>query len=447
MKSVLILIILMISSSLFAQGEEIEFQPPKRVGLAIAETMGINILLWGFNRYIREDNYSFMISMSTVEDNLRHGMEWDPNKFKGNFFDHPFHGSTYFNAARTNGMDFWESTPFVFGGSLMWEIVMESEYPAYNDLLATTFGGIALGEVLFRFSEQVLDDRARGSSRFWRESAGFVLNPIGGFNRLIRGDMSSHSSTVDHIRSPIWGNVALGARTRVQGSGSELGDLAPALGLTLHYGNPFQRNSHSKPFDYFTFRFMTSRGDSTRNTTIVARASLLDKTLGSGGDQHHLLGFFQHYDYVNNEHFKIGAMSFGTGLMSRFELGSEFDLITAPYVGYIVIGAGSNEYVESYQGRDYNYGHGLKGKADLLLTNPTYGELLIDYSYFSIYCREGVSGVDRLHLLDASYIVPVWGDLGIGAEYIYYHRDARYDEFPDVVQTLKGFLALASYSF
>jgi hypothetical protein len=448
MKTAAILIILvLLAGPLTAQEVESEYKIPKRVDLAIAETMGINFLVWAGNRYVREDNYSFFISWRSIEANLRHGMEWDPNKFKGNFFDHPYHGNTYFNAARTNGLSFWESTPFAFGGSLMWEIAMESEYPAYNDLLTTTLGGIALGETFFRFSEQVLDDRASGGERFWREFAGFLLNPVGGFNRLIRGDMGRRSSSVDHIRMPIQGALALGTRARVSGGDSGVEDFAPAFELTMHYGEPFKMKDSRLPFDYFTFRYWSSSADTTRNVSILARATLVGKNFAGDGGQRHLLSLFQHYDYVNNELFKVGAISVGSGLMSRFELGGDFQLTTGPFLGYIIIGAGSNEYVESYQGRDYNYGRGVKGKFDVMLAHPSYGNLYVDYNYFSIYSREGAPGIDRLHIFDATYIVPVFHSFGLGAEYQYYHRDAHYDEFPDVEKTIKGPRLLATYSF
>ncbi|MBN1559378.1 DUF3943 domain-containing protein, partial [candidate division KSB1 bacterium] len=116
-------------------GEEI-MPPPKRADIAAAEILFINAGVWAF-AYYGLDGYWSQISWQSVGMNLRHGFEWDPNKFKTNFFDHPFHGNLYFNTARTNGLSFWEAAPFSFGGSMMWELFMESEFPSYNDLLMT----------------------------------------------------------------------------------------------------------------------------------------------------------------------------------------------------------------------------------------------------------------------------------------------------------------------
>jgi hypothetical protein len=428
----------------------VSFSPlvtPRRPLIAVGEMMAANAVVWSFNRYIREDNYSFYISWRTVEANLRHGMEWDPNKFGVNFFAHPFHGSIYFNAARSNGFNFWESAPFSFAGSVMWEFFMESEYASYNDLVMTTFGGIALGETFHRLSEQILDDRTHGFNRVWRELTALVINPMGGFNRLASGQMFRTTSSVNHLRMPITGYFAFGSAGRTEGVSNQAARLNPAFELTLHYGHAFEKERHRKPFDYFTFRMWTSHGEVERNLTILARANLVGKNLRSGANQRHLIGISQQFDYIDLEIFKIGAMSFGPEWLGLYPLGNGFSLVTGVYAGGIIMGAGSNEYVESYQGRNYNFGWGFKGKADFQIRHPRFGFLYFDYNYFYIDSREGAPGHDRLHLTSVTYNIPVWHNLAVGAEYFNYYRNAHYDEYPDVKQTINGFRGLFTVMF
>jgi hypothetical protein len=442
------LIICLMSTLMFSQTEPDSTEPkiPQRVDFAIAEAISINLLIWSYDRYLREDNYSFMISWRSVERNLRHGFEWDPNNFSTNFLAHPFHGNTYFNAGRTNGLNFWESAPLAMGGSMMWEVFMESEFPSYNDWIMTTFAGIALGESLFRFSEQVLDDRARGGERIWREVAGTLLNPVGGFNRLVRGDMFRHKSTVNHIRNPFRGYLALGGRGDVKGTDFGETKFAPALEFTVHYGETFTEKSKLKPFDFFHFRYWTSKRDTVRNTILMAQGVLFAKQYQKG-NQNHVLAVMQNYDYLNTTVFNIGSMAFTGALLSRFPLGKEFRLETGPALGVILLGAGNNEYVTSYQGLNYNYGQGFKAKIDLLLIHPKYGGLLLDYSYFGIYARRGVAGVDRLHVFDATYLIRIWRNVGVGLEYFYYYRNAKYDIEEDVKKDVRGLRGLISLSF
>src|SRR4029453_3121103 len=143
---------------------------------------------WVYNRYVADSEFA-RISGDTIRANLETGFTYDRDHFKTNQSSHPFHGSLFFNAARTNGFSFWESGAFAATGSFLWEMFMENEPPAINDLVNTTLGGMTRGESLYRLRNMFLDNTGRGSSRFWRELGGLVLNPIGGFNRLIRGEM------------------------------------------------------------------------------------------------------------------------------------------------------------------------------------------------------------------------------------------------------------------
>ena len=137
---------------------------PRRPWKAALETFGLNMLVWSFDRYIVKEDWAY-INGHTIKSNFKKGPVWDTDQFTTNLFSHPYHGSLYFNAARSNGMNFWQSAPFAAGGSLMWEFFMENEPPSINDMLATTFGGIELGEITYRLSDLFIDNRSSGAER------------------------------------------------------------------------------------------------------------------------------------------------------------------------------------------------------------------------------------------------------------------------------------------
>ena len=150
---------------------------PRRPWKAALETFGLNMLVWSFDRYIVKEDWAY-INGHTIKSNFKKGPVWDTDQFTTNLFSHPYHGSLYFNAARSNGMNFWQSAPFAAGGSLMWEFFMENEPPSINDMLATTFGGIELGEITYRLSDLFIDNRSSGAERVGREVlAGIVAGP------------------------------------------------------------------------------------------------------------------------------------------------------------------------------------------------------------------------------------------------------------------------------
>lgn len=95
-----------------------------------------NIGVWTFDRFILDELCPHQPEYD--ERNIKTGFVWDNDMFSTNLFAHPYHGGTYFNSARSNGMNFWQSVPYAVGGSLMWEYLMENEPGAINDFVATT---------------------------------------------------------------------------------------------------------------------------------------------------------------------------------------------------------------------------------------------------------------------------------------------------------------------
>lgn len=156
--------------------------------LPAVEVVGLNLFVGAFNAYVTNEDFA-KISFSTIGDNFETGFVWDEDNYLTNQFAHPFHGANYFNAARSNGLEFWESIPYAIGGSLMWEFFMENEPPSYNDLVNTSVTGITFGEISYRVSNLIIDESATGLERILREITSTVINPMQGFNRLIKGDM------------------------------------------------------------------------------------------------------------------------------------------------------------------------------------------------------------------------------------------------------------------
>lgn len=114
----------------------------KNYWLPAVEIVGLNFGVWGYHRYLSGENWA-NISWETITNNFKTGFKWDVDGYLMNQFWHPYHGSNYYNLARSNGLSFWESVPYAFGGSLMWEYFMENEPPSYNDIVNTPVTGIS----------------------------------------------------------------------------------------------------------------------------------------------------------------------------------------------------------------------------------------------------------------------------------------------------------------
>ena len=373
---------------------------------AAIETFGINAGVWAFDRFVLNAEFA-RISGKTVAHNFKNGFVWDNDQFSTNLFAHPYHGGLYFNAARTNGLNFWQSVPFAAGGSLMWEIVCENEPPAMNDFIATTMGGIAIGEVTNRLSALVLDDSKRGWPRFWREFLGTVICPVRGLNRIINGEawrVRSNGKYHDHKQLPLEFKIGVGDRYLADNNALFRGEHNPYLNLDLTYGQPFDKEQN-KPYDYFTAN--VSVGMSS-NQPLINRISLMGRLWGmplnTGEQLQAEFGVFQHFNYYDSQPVKDGsrlmpyriseAASVGPGIIFRFpELGDMKRLEQRIFLSGILLGGSQSDYYNVID-RDYNLGSGYSARVNTLMQLGRFGTVLIDADYYRIFTWKGYEGKD-----------------------------------------------------
>jgi hypothetical protein len=443
----------------------VEMYQKKYGVLAAAEVFLINVAVWGTDWYIL--NYDFAnISLETIKFNLRHGFEWDWDSFRTNQLVHPYHGNLYFNAARTLGYDYFASFAYAVGGSFMWEMFMENHPPSTNDWINTPIGGAFLGEVLYRWSEQILDDRATGSERVWREIGAGILNPVGAINRLILGRVKHKSVYNPHMRNKIrtlvsFGNANL-ARTLKMNSAADNVFFGQ---MDMFYGEWFEETDRRfyKPFDVFNLRAslrlganppIYARPDTTEMyISVYAYAVLYGKHIySSKGEPRHLWGFFQHYDFIHNETVELFGHSISPSLISRFPLSANLNLVTAAHLGVTVLGGADNPYYV-YENRNYVYSLGFAPKLDILLEWKNRGGLYIRGSHYHQMNLHEIDadgpegpisptyGDDRLSVVNTALHVRLWRGLGIGFDHTWYRRNTTFDDsvnYPDLTYELNS---------
>src|SRR6266536_3198880 len=147
--------------------EKVRTGGKKRFLAAAGEAVLLEVGPWAYDRYVSRYEFSF-ISWETIKNNFKTGFHYDRDNFSVNQSSHPYHGSLFFDAARSNGYNFWESGVFTLAGSLIWECCMENTAPSINDLVNTTLGGMTRGEVAHRLSAMILDNTSSGRPRFFR---------------------------------------------------------------------------------------------------------------------------------------------------------------------------------------------------------------------------------------------------------------------------------------
>ena len=375
----------------------------KRYWLAAAEVTGINVGVQLFDRWVLKSDFA-QTTLKDIRNNFKTGFVWDNDLFTTNMFAHPYHGNLYFNAARTNGLSFWESAPYALGGSLMWEFFGESEPPAINDIFATTCGGMAIGEMTHRLSRTILNDRERGFRRFLREAAATIVNPIQGLHRIFSGD--AWRVRQDHYRYhnfqeiPVDVAFSVGWRYLADDGALFRGVHAPYVNFALNYGTSVDGESHTKPYDFFDLDATFSFGGgqpTVNNISIVGRlwsTPILDKKDMAGE-----FGIYQHYNYYDSKPIKDGseltpyriseAAGFGPGfIISLPKMGALSRLEQRVFLSGILLGGTKSDYFNVIE-RDYNMGMGFSIKSKTQLDFGKFGRFILNAKYFRLYTWKG----------------------------------------------------------
>ena len=430
---------------------------------AALEAFAINVGVQCFDQFVMNEEFA-KISFHSIKHNIETGFVWDNDQFSTNLFAHPYHGGLYFNAARSHGMNFWESVPYSFCGSLMWETTCEIEPPAINDLMATTFGGIAIGEVTHRVSNLVFDDRLSGFPRFMREFLGTLICPIKGLNRILSGDAwrvrGKYYKYHDYQRSPVSFFASAGYRYLADNNTLFRGEGNPYVRFNLVYGDPFDGET-TKPYDYFTLDAtfgLSSNQPLITGLHLLGRLWSVPVEVSKGTEME--FGIFQHFNYYDSQPVKDGtslvpyriseAASFGPGIIYRFpQVGNLTRFEQRVFLDGILLGGSLTDYYNVID-RDYNMGSGYSVKAISFMEFGKVATFQIGADYYRIFTWKGYEGKDlattdplylnaqgdkgnaSLLVLNARFGLALSNRLNLDFNVSNYWRDTHYSYHDDV---------------
>lgn len=424
-------------SGLFAQTQNVQLAdsiftaPAKRAGAAIIENLGINVTINRFDANIR-NIYWAKVTPATWKTNLSKGFETDYDHFTTNWLGHPAHGSLFYNAARSNGYNFWQSIPFTAGGSLVWEYFGETYSASKIDLLTTSFGGIYLGEITNRFTSFF---RQKIKNRFLQKTAVSIINPVGQINSLF---FKPSVNAAGILPIPlIKGQLATGASFpfgKIKGS-----TWGPRcyISLSLLHGDLFKQSEKIyKPFDFFilkTWLNFASKGRDSIFFNVSSHAAILAKHLNKNS----VLSLSQHYDYLASDVYKIGSLAITGDYTLRYYWHPDTYIAGAARAGVILFGSSKSDIVNFiYHStdpeflRDYVYGNGFAGEAEFLFKTKRFGKLIGNINRWIIYTDSDTKGKEDLVLLIFDYDYPLGRKFNIGLQANYYKRLAHYNDYP-----------------
>ncbi|HEX6164400.1 MAG TPA: DUF3943 domain-containing protein [Vicinamibacterales bacterium] len=387
----------------------------------VAMDAGINVAA----RYVDEPAH-YEISGASIRRNLTHAWVVDDDPFEINQAGHPYQGAMYHGIARANGLNYWQSMAYTFGGSVFWEIVGETTPPSFNDQISTGIGGSFLGEPLYRVSRLLLERADRGPG-IWRTLASILVSPSTGLNHVLVGnpDGSFKRDAVpfSDIRVEL-GTTAVATGTR---SLSALSFDRPHLGLSMDYGYPGNASyRHERPFDYFRVEADVSSEGLDRLSTrgLIAGADY------DAGRLAGMWGLYGSYDYFLPDDFRFSSTAFSIGTTLQASLSESLVIQSSGLFG---AGYAAARALGQRDDRDYHYGIAPQATVNLRFITGTRAALdLTARQYFISNVGGFNTGQnDQILIGDASLAIRLAGKHALGLNYQLAGRSSEYLELPD----------------
>jgi len=306
------------------------------------------------DRYIRHMDYA-NISFQTIGNNVKlQSWGWDDDGFTTNQFGHPYHGSSFFNAFRSNGYNFWQSSLATFTGSYLWETVAENQPPAPNDFINTGFGGTILGEMTHRFANKIINNRARGFKRQAGEIVAFIINPVNGFARITEGKWGRVLPAAnDRDSTPMSVEFDVGARRIAPDNKKESSGLYAHIKLI--YGPAFE--NYKMPFSHIYINAELGRDDSSKLNLLSVYGSITGWQSDAMQRRKQLALLTANYDYIHNSAFFYSAQSLKFNIYNPIFTTKSFKVNSIAGAGPVLLAAVPDKH--AYEDRYYDYCSGL----------------------------------------------------------------------------------------
>jgi hypothetical protein len=361
------------------------------------------------------------VTRDSLSANLRRGFTFDRDELQTNFFGHPVHGGLMFTSGRATGLSFWESAPYAVLGSVNWELFAERETPSANDLAMTTLAGIMLGEITYRLSSAILDDRSSGPMRLMRELGAAAISPMRGFDRMVTGrawrdgpagirhpvDVAVHAG-VDRVRAGDGRTTEGHTPSALFAADVVYGDLRPSA-----FDVPFE------PFEFFElyaaanlFNSVLQGGQIYTTALLHGWSADISNDRGSRQDNN-VFGLAMTYEFQGANVATYGGVGLGPANYLVFRLGHQRSLRIGAGTDVVpIVGVTPNEPRDGEP--NYNFGMGAAAWGIGLLDLARWGKLRVRSRHYIATVLDGNEGGDYLGATRLSYEVDAVEGFGVG---------------------------------
>jgi hypothetical protein len=337
-----------------------------------------------------------------------------------------------------NGLSFLESSLLTASGSLVWELFCETETPSINDLVTTTLGGTALGEMFHRLY-------VIAAQRDFLFAP--LLSPTDAINRT---NSSTGAEDDSHYSLLTDFSLAAGITTAKAQLDQQRGDddfnsgVSGNLELRLAYGDPFGMRTNV-PYKHFEQRFRIDFSPSFYSFVFFSDGFLASWAPFDDDERRMSVGPTLHYDLIYSSSINFQANAIGLSMKDERRLPNGFRLRTKIHANWVVLGASDHIYLSygdiasSDAGqRNYDFGVGASVKLSAALYHRKLGEFAVDHAGYGQYSipdsvtEIGSEGFSSIGITTAAYERKISSGIYTGLSLITYNKRGRYRNAPDV---------------
>jgi hypothetical protein len=430
MKKVIFLIITCaFSANLY--GQEITEEQKINPGgffFALGENILSNTLLYLADRYVLQKSWA-QITPDSIWENLTGPWGWDGDEYFTNQFGHPYQGSTYHAAARSNGFGFYEAILFDAFGSISWELIFETNTPAINDLISTTLGGVALGEMFHRLYLEIPNPLA------------LLVSPVDAFNDLITRRRPQYTRNIYSLKLSSGIGYTYAEQSMEREKGGDFFNLnarhmaSVDISCALVYGNPFEQQSKT-PYDHFELTLDVNLGfPFWYNLMLLSDAYLFSFSVIDKENEKASTGLSLHYDLFADRQIDFFSQALDWTHKYKKQFSSSMGIEFKGHIGWTVFNADTFYIHEDYSGlrrTKNNYGTGVNMKLIFAVLTSQWGTFELKafiYEVFNIFQNENKdTGNDLCMFLAAGYSFPLGENWAIGIAASSLWHKAYYDQ-------------------
>lgn len=429
----------------------------KHYFLAIGTMLIDNLVISSYNRFVSQASWA-KVTWDDASHFYEHKWKWDTDWYWTNFVLHPYQGSLYYMGARSSNLNPLESFAVTVTGSTIWEYFCERNSPSKNDMVYTTLGAFAVGEMLYRLSIE-----ADQKSRF----AGHVINPDGMITEWVTGQKPRGTTgNIDSFSLKFTAGTTR-AHTAFEKTFENSSETFPAFvspEFNVVYNDPYGWDSNS-PYSQFDLTmgaqvgFGSGKGDTELNEKIMydihlsSNGMLFSRAPDFGENKDTTIGLIFDYDFIWHSFMELSSLAPGFAIKQRINHANKSKSEWQIHVDALVLGTTDYYYYRRNKNlspsaevdevpRDYNYTYGnetvlkykFTGKNGWILDTDFHGYAM---RVFENQKQEGLyTGWELIGIVTANGEMPVSDRVNLGIGNQLYLKKTLYNDVPQIFQTV-----------